>query len=120
MPTPEPYSEFYAAQETVFFGNGDWEYKSPRLGIRISKTYIESIESWTYIAEIHTKDPDFFIHTGFAYHLDGGPKTRVLAEIAAEYNAVFALNIDYLYRRQQPQCRHHHPQRQGIPRQAAG
>jgi len=95
MPTPEPYCEFYADRETITYGDDVWDYKSPELGIHIEKVYYEYMESWAYVAEIHTKDPDRFLNTGFAYHKAGGPATRRIYEIAAEYKAVFALNIDY-------------------------
>ncbi|NLG36706.1 MAG: hypothetical protein GX549_01730, partial [Clostridiales bacterium] len=47
-----------------------------------------------YIAEIHTKDPDKFLKTGFAFHNPKVPKERKIHEIAIEHKAVFSLNID--------------------------
>ena len=50
MPTPEPYAQFYADRETILYGENEWVYKSPELGLRIEKTYIDYMESWAFIA----------------------------------------------------------------------
>ncbi|MGI5877981.1 MAG: phosphodiester glycosidase family protein [Christensenellales bacterium] len=95
MPTPEPYAQFYADRETILYGENEWVYKSPELGLRIEKTYIDYMESWAFIAEIHTKDPDKFLRTGFAFHDPRISKRQKVYDIAVEHKAIFALNIDY-------------------------
>jgi hypothetical protein len=92
-PTPDPY--FPDAEEvTVEPDNGYWLYRSPSLFVEVNRHHDEENVITYFVAEIRMKEGETE-RTGFGRPEKPG-KRKMLYEIARSYQAVIAVNGDYL------------------------
>ena len=92
-PTPDPY---FPDQEEVTIepDNGFWLYRSPSLFVEVNRHFDEENIITYFVAEIRMKEGERE-RSGFG-RPDKPGKRKMLFEIARSYQAVIAVNGDYL------------------------
>lgn len=94
-PTPDPDAEFYTESGEEYEINADglhWTYKSPVLSVFIER--IDNARNTYYIANIYMRDFSA-LRTGFANKKPQGKPTKLPADTAKLYKAVYAQNGDF-------------------------
>ena len=93
-PTPDPY--FPDAEEVeIDEDNGYWLYRSPTLFVEVNRIVDEEGPKTYFVADIRFKE-DETERAGFANPDKPGRSSRALYKIAANYQAVIAVNGDYM------------------------
>lgn len=93
-PTPDPY--FPAEEEvTVDADNGHWLYRSPSLYVDVNRVFDEENTITYFVAEIRLKEGETE-RGGLSIPGKPNAKNVALFEIAQSYQAVIAVNGDYL------------------------
>ncbi len=92
-PTPDPY---FPDQEevTVEADNGYWLYRSPSLFVEVNRHFDEDNIITYFVAEVRMKEGESE-RAGFG-RPDKPGKSKMLYEIARNYQAVIAINGDFL------------------------
>lgn len=93
-PTPEPYFTT-EEQVTADAENGYWFYSSPTLWVEINRVFDEENTITYFAAEIRVK-PGETERAGFSNPDRPGRSSGQLWEIAQAYDAVIAINGDYM------------------------
>lgn len=93
-PTPEPYFTD-EEQVTVDAENGYWSYSSPTLWVEIHRVFDEEKTVTYYAAEVRVK-PGETERGGFSTPDRPGGNSTALYKIAKYYQAVLAVNGDFL------------------------
>lgn len=96
-PTPEPTPDPYFPDEeevTIEPDNGYWLYRSPSLFVEVNRHFDKDNVITYFVAEIRMKEGERE-RSGFG-RPDKPGKRRMLFEIARSYQAVIAVNGDYL------------------------
>ena len=96
-PTPEPTPDPYFPDEeevTVQPDNGYWLYRSPSLFVEVNRYFDEDNIITYFVAEVRMKESESE-RTGFG-RPDKPGKSKMLYDIARNYQAVIAVNGDFL------------------------
>lgn len=92
-PTPDPY--FPDAEEvTADLDNGYWLYRSPSLFVEVNR-FANDVPQTYFVAEVRMKDTERE-RGGFSRPDRPGGKSIALSKIAGHYQAVIAVNGDFL------------------------